>query len=164
MDTTTLLAAEGSVIATSTLVAAGAATANNDGSMTFGPDGSTVFLAGPGAKVSSTGPALIFGAGDHDTYALTTASGYYNASAITAGFNQANGDVLDVSAILAGTAWDHTAATLGNYLHTGQSGSDFVRSASNLPDCYASGTIATLHNTAGVTLASLEANGALKLI
>lgn len=152
----------GTVVSTAALADTGAARNNTDGSITLGPDGSTVHFMGANAVVSSAGRAFIFGAGDHDTIALT--NGHIGQADIY-GFSQTNGDVLDVSAALAGTNWDHTAGTLSLYLAaaaTGTGGADttvYFGSGNG----YVGGYTAVLHNQTG-SIASLQAAGALKLL
>ena len=157
------------IISTASLAAAGAAMANADGTVTLGQDNGTTVFLGPNASYahgySGSAPTRVFIYGNQDTITVdntftsdpTLAAQIYN-------FRPTKGDVLDVSQFLAGTQWDHQSSTLSGYLTYGTSGDDITIYGNGGRTYFGQTALATLHNEPGITLGTLQASGAIKLV
>jgi Ca2+-binding RTX toxin-like protein len=76
------------------------------------------------------------------------------------GYVLQNGDVLDFTAALKGTAWDRKVSDVGSYLHVGMSGNDAIISISNNAGGAAS-KAADLHGSGAVDLKTLLAHSTI---
>ena len=126
--------------------------------VTTGTGNDTIKLGGYGNRVDAgSGSNVIFGGAGNDTFVLPKA---FQGLDTISGFNEANGDILDIRNALAATSWNHSAATLGTYLQIVSSPSQ--TSIAITPNGTGpSSTIAVLSGSGNLALADLLSHHSL---
>ncbi len=115
--------------------------------ITTGASNDTIQIGGSGNTVDAgAGNNVIRDGGSNNTIVIPAASKGYDdiyGSVLT------NGDKLNLHAALQATGWNGSAATIGNFLHVTQSGSDAIISLTptaggstiNVADLHGAGTV-----------------------
>ncbi len=120
-----------------------------------------VTLSGWTNFVSGGIGADTFIGGDGNTFQI---SGVGNAGGMTVkDFSFSNGDVLDLSKVLAQAGWNNAATTLGSFLKVSEIGNNTVVAVDPTGSASNFHTVATLDNLGASTLATLQSHNAITL-
>jgi hypothetical protein len=142
--------------------------------------GTNTIVAGAGNATVDTGAGhdtvtligysnLLIGGLGHSSF-IGGSGNTYQANGVSSsggmditGFTLNNGDVLDVSKLLAQSGWQQSASNLSNFLKVAEVGQDTVVSFDVTGHGNSYSTLATLHNTGAASLGDLQAHHSISL-
>ena len=126
--------------------------------ITTGSGNDTISYAGRGNTIDSgSGSNVLQDSGSDNTIVMPGAGHGFDD---VFGYVLQNGDTLDFTAALAGTAWNGSQASLGDFLHVSESGANAMLSISATADGSAV-AVAKLEGAGDVSLATLLAHATL---